>query len=174
MIVIAGAGGKTGQAIIQATVERGAVVRAFVYREEHVARVSGLGAQEVVVGDMRDGTAYQNATHEARAVYHICPNVSPDEIAIGQAAIQAAHSSGVGRFVYHSVLHPQTEEMPHHWKKLRVEEKLLASGLEHIILQPAPYMHNILAYWDSVAEKGIYPVPYSAEARSAPHAIHVH
>jgi hypothetical protein len=36
------------------------------------------------------------------------------------------------RLVYHSVLHPQTEQMPHHWHKLRVEEMLLESRLPWI------------------------------------------
>ena len=63
------------------------------------------------------------------SVYHVCPNVSPDEIAIGRVSIAAARSAGVEHFVYHSVLHPQTEAMPHHWLKLRVEEALITSGL---------------------------------------------
>ena len=36
--------------------------------------------------------------------------------------------------------------MPHHWLKMRVEEKLFASGLPFTILQPAAYMQNVLAY----------------------------
>jgi uncharacterized protein YbjT (DUF2867 family) len=55
--------------------------------------------------------------------------------------------------------------MPHHWQKLRVEEQLLASQLPFTILQPAIYMQNILVYWDSISEQGIYPIPYPAETR---------
>ena len=55
--------------------------------------------------------------------------------------------------------------MPHHWLKLRAEEKLLESGLPYTILQPAAYMQNVLAHWDRIVQEGIYPVPYPAETR---------
>jgi uncharacterized protein YbjT (DUF2867 family) len=99
------------------------------------------------------------------SVYHICPNVSPDEAAIGATVIAAARSAGVERFVFHSVLHPQAEAMPHHWQKLRVEEQLFESGLTYTILQPTAYMQNILAHWDMILHEGRYPIPYPAETR---------
>jgi len=165
MILITGAAGKTGQAIIRALVERGAPVRAFVYREEHNGLVKELGAKEVVVGDLRDEAAFRQAADGVRAIYHICPNMNPDEIAIGRTAIAAARASGVRHFVYHSVLHPQVEGMPHHWHKMRVEELLFESGLDFTILQPAAYMQNILAGWTTIVKEGIYRVPYSVETR---------
>jgi uncharacterized protein YbjT (DUF2867 family) len=71
----------------------------------------------------------------------------------------------VEHFAYHSVLHPQTETMPHHWQKLRVEEMLLASGLVFTILQPAAYMQNVLAHWKTICQEGVYPVPYAVATR---------
>ena len=65
------------------------------------------------------------------------------------------------------MLHPQTEAMPHHWQKLRVEERLFESGLRYTILQPTVYMQNLLAHWDLIAKQGILPVPYAAETRLA-------
>ena len=124
-----------------------------------------LGAQEAVVGDMRLRATMDEALREVRAVYHICPNVSPDELAIGQTAIAAACSAGVGHFVYHSVLHPQIEAMPHHWQKLRVEEQLFASGLSFTILQPAAYMQNVLAHRGRIVQEGVYPIPYPVQTR---------
>ncbi|MCI0393468.1 MAG: NmrA family NAD(P)-binding protein [Chloroflexi bacterium] len=165
MVLVTGAAGKTGRAVIQALVKRGAAVRALVRREEQRRPVEALGAQETICGDMGDPAVLQRAAEGIRAVYHICPNVSPDEVAIGQAAMAAARAAGVAHFVYHSVLHPQTEAMPHHWLKLRVEELLLASGLPFTILQPAAYMQNVLAGWPAVVEQGIYRVPYPVETR---------
>ena len=101
------------------------------------------------------------------AIYHICPNVSPDEVEIGRTLLAAARRASVERFVYHSVLHPQTEAMPHHWRKLRVEEELFESGLAYTVLQPAPYMQNVLAHWRRVVEEGVYPVPYASTAQLA-------
>lgn len=165
MILVTGAAGKTGQAIIRALTASGAAVRALVHRPEQVPLAEGLGAQEAVAGDMRLQPTMDEAVRGVRAVYHICPNVSPDEVVIGQTAITAARSAGVERLVYHSVLHPQTEVMPHHWQKLRVEERLFESGLPVTILQPTAYMQNVLAHRDQILTQGIYPVPYAVETR---------
>ena len=165
MILVTGAAGKTGRAVIRALTTKGEAVRALVHRPEQIQLVEALGAQQVVVGDMRFQATMDQAAQGVRAVYHICPNVSPDEVAIGQVAITAARLAGVKHFVYHSVLHPQVEAMPHHWQKLRVEEQLFESGLSCTILQPAAYMQNVLAHWDQIIEQGVYPVPYAVETR---------
>jgi len=165
MILVTGAAGKTGQAVIRTLTAKGEKVRALVHRPEQTRTVEELGAQEVVVGDMRLQATMDRAARGAQAIYHICPNVHPDEIAIGQTVIAAARSAGVEHFVYHSVLHPQTEAMPHHWQKLRIEEHLFESGLPRTILQPTAYMQNLLAHWGQIVEQGTYSVPYAVETR---------
>lgn len=165
MILVTGAAGKTGQAIIKALAAERRPIRALVRRYEQAQVCKSLGAEEAIVGDMRDATTLKRATQGIRAVYHICPNVSPDEIQIGRIAIAAAREAGVERFVFHSVMHPQTEMMTHHWNKLRVEEALLESGLAYTILQPASYMQNVLGGWKTIVERGVYTVPYALDAR---------
>jgi uncharacterized protein YbjT (DUF2867 family) len=130
-----------------------------------VEQLREVGAHEVVVGDMRSQAILVQAVQGVRAVYHICPNMSPDEVTIGGLVVVAARSAGVSHFVYHSVLHPQTEAMPHHWAKLRVEEHLIESGLPYTILQPAAYMQNVLTGWVSIVKDGLYRVPYPVETR---------
>jgi len=105
------------------------------------------------------------STAHQYAVYHICPNMSPNELSSANALVAAAVKQGLRRFVYHSVLHPQIEAMPHHWAKLRVEEMLLRSGLAVTILQPTAYMQNSLAEWDRMVGDGIYRVPYPIETK---------
>jgi uncharacterized protein YbjT (DUF2867 family) len=165
MILVTGAAGKTGRAVIRALTAKGEAVRALVHGPAQVRLVEEIGAREVVVGDMRLQATMDQAAQGVWAIYHICPNVSPDEVNIGQVAITAVRSAGAKRFVYHSVLHPQVEAMPHHWQKLRVEEQLFESGLSYTILQPAAYMQNVLAHWDQITEQGVYPVPYAVETR---------
>src|SRR5687767_14679929 len=160
MIAITGAGGKTGRAVLQALAARGAPVRAWVRRAEQAAGLSALGAAAVVYGDVSDPAGRRAAMDGARAVYHICPNIHPDEFGIGLATLAAARDAGAEHFVFHSVLHPQTEAMPHHWQKLRVEAAVFESGLPFTILQPAPYMQNTLTGWESVRAKGLFSVPY--------------
>jgi uncharacterized protein YbjT (DUF2867 family) len=165
MILVTGAAGKTGNAVIRTLAAQGISVRALVRRHEQVQPIKELGAQEVVVGDVRSQAIIDQTARGVQAIYHICPNMSPDEVAIGQAMITAARSSGVEHFVYHSVLHPQIEAMPHHWQKMRVEEQLFEAGLPYTILQPSAYMQNVMAYWPQIVEQGIYPVPYPVETR---------
>lgn len=165
MVLVTGAAGKTGLAIITALSKGHNAIRAFVHRKEQVSRVTVAGASEVVIGDMLDRTLLYKAMRGVHQVYHICPNVSPDELTIGQMAIEAARENRINHFVYHSVLHPQVEKMPHHWQKMRVEEAIFESGLPFTILQPALYMQNISAGWDAIVSSGIYTVPYYEETR---------
>lgn len=165
MILITGAAGKTGRTLIGGLAQRGEPVCAFVRAESQVAQVLAVGAQQAVIGDLRDGLAVRRAAQGVRAIYHICPNMNPDEVAIGRNVIDAARTATVERFVYHSVLHPQVEAMPHHWNKLRVEEMLFESNLPFTILQPTAYMQNLLAGWRAIVERGLYAVPYPPETR---------
>lgn len=163
MILVTGAAGKTGQAILRKLSAGGETVRALVHRSDQCSMVRKLGVEDILVGDMGDQAIGRRATQGARAVYHICPNVSPDEVVIGKGLIEAAQSAEVERFVFHSVLHPQIEAMPHHWLKMHFEECIFESGLSYTILQPTVYMQNVLAHWDQITEQGIYAVPYAVD-----------
>ncbi|MCE7986314.1 MAG: NAD-dependent epimerase/dehydratase family protein [Caldilinea sp. CFX5] len=167
MILVTGAAGKTGRAVIGALAQKGAAVRAYVRRSEQVAAVQAAGATAVAKGDLQDDVALRQAMQGACALYHICPNMHPDEVAIGRRVIAAALAAGIEHFVYHSVLHPQTATMPHHWNKLQVEEALFESRLPFTILQPTAYMQNLLAGWEKIRHEGRYIIPYPAETRIA-------
>jgi NAD(P)H dehydrogenase (quinone) len=165
MILVTGAAGKTGKAVIAALAARGTVVRAHVHREEQTGAALAQGAREVCVGSFEDAAALAQVMLGASAVYHICPNMSPREVDYARAVGAAAKVAGVRRLVYHSVLHPQIEAMPHHWEKMRAEELLFAADLDVTVLQPTAYMQNILAGWRDIVEAGIYRVPYPVESR---------
>ena len=164
MILVTGAGGKTGRAFIQAAAKR-EPLRGLSRRPEQIPELKALGAAQAIHADLRDEAALRTAMQGVRAVYHICPNMSPDELVIGKLVIGEARAARVGHFVYHSVLHPQIGKMPHHWQKLRVEELLFESGLPFTVLQPAPYMQNLLAGWQNIVEDGLLQVPYSVDSK---------
>ena len=164
MILVTGAAGKTGKAVLQALAQTGQSVRAWLRRPE---QAQDLPIADAIVGDLEDSCLWREACFGIDALYLICPNMYPREFQVGRLALQAARRAGVERFVYHSVLHPQTEEMPHHWQKLRVEEEIFRSGLPFTILQPCAYMQNLLAYREQIAATGRYAVPYSVHARFA-------
>lgn len=167
MILVIGAAGKTGRAVIQALYARREPVRALVRRLAQEANAKAVGAIEVEVGDLMDVESLKPIFAGMRAVYHIGPNAHPAEAEIGHNAILVADVAGIPHFVMHSVLHPQTQAMPHHWSKLLIEEELINSELGFTILQPASYMQNVRGVWASVME-GRYPVPYPTEVRFSP------
>ncbi len=165
MILVTGATGKTGQAIVRATAARGMRVRAALHQQNDAAGLRALGASETVVVDLLDRATLERACSGVDVLYHICPNVHPNEVEIGANMLAAAQSAGVGHFYFHSVLHPQIEAMPHHWRKLRVEELLLQSGMSCTILQSTAYIQNLPANLRIDAGGARLIVPYSVEAR---------
>jgi uncharacterized protein YbjT (DUF2867 family) len=143
-IVVAGAGGKTGRAVADAVAAAGwEVVR--------------LGRAD---GDLSDPATLRRACEGADALYHLAPNMAADEVAMGAHALAAARVHGV-RLVYHSVLAPAVEAMPHHWRKAQVESMLRAApDVAWTILQPAPYLQNLLPFLDEARATGRFRLPY--------------
>ncbi|MCW5878051.1 MAG: NmrA family NAD(P)-binding protein [Anaerolineales bacterium] len=166
-VLVTGAAGKTGLAVLRALARRGKGARALVHRSEQAAAARQAGAVQVVLANLLDGAALRDAMQGMRAVYLICPNLHLQETEMAQAAILAAQAAGAEHFVYHSVLLPAEPVMPHHWQKHLAEQSLAASGLRYTILQPASYMQNVLPYWESI-RSGLYRVPYSLEAIFTP------
>ena len=163
MILITGAAGKTGLAVIRSLLERGQSVRAFVRSAEQKKHAEAQGAAETVIGDLTQAADIRQAFEGISKVLHICPNVHPDEIWIGAEVIEAAKAAEVEQFVFHSVMHPQVEAMPHHWNKMRVEEMLVQSRLPFTIVQPASYMQNLPL--EPIRTEGVLRVPYDLQAR---------
>lgn len=165
MIAVTGAGGKTGLAVIEALAKAGVAVRALVHKARDEAKVLAAGAQQCIVGDITDEGVLQKTLQGATGVYHICPNMHPQEEAIAATLLAQAQHASVQHIVYHSVLHPQTADMPHHWQKMLVEDRIFASGLPFTILQPTAYMQNLMAYWPAIRQGGRYAVPYPTSTR---------
>jgi len=165
LILLTGAAGKTGKAILNSLVPHGVRVRSLVRSEKQAQEIRNLGSKEVAIADLRDAQAIANAMEGINKIYYISPNMAPDELEIGKLLINLGKERGVNRFVYHSVLHPQVEDMPHHWQKMRMEEYLFKSDLDFTILQPCAYMQNVLANWRAITNEGVYAVPYATSAR---------
>jgi len=99
MILVTGAGGKTGVAVLKALVARGAFVRALVRSNSHRAALNAIGVHDIVVGEMDDPRVWSQAVAGTNAVYHICPNMSPQELPFARALVAAAVTHGVRRLV---------------------------------------------------------------------------
>jgi len=164
MIFVTGAAGKTGRAVLQSLVQKGVGATALVRSQQQADSLQDIGSLDVVIGDLRKPETFEHKFQKSDFLYYICPNISPDELEIGKSLITLCQKFHFQRFVFHSVLHPQVEAMPHHWQKLRMEEALFESGLEFTILQPCAYMQNILTGWQRIT-KGEYIIPYQVQTR---------
>jgi NAD(P)H dehydrogenase (quinone) len=165
MILLTGAAGKTGRTIIKALTQSGSSVKAYVRSNKQAEEIKLFCNIQVVVGDLRDVESLASSLDGIDKIYFICPNMAPDEMEIGRNLLTLAKARGISRFVYHSVLHPQVEAMPHHWQKMRMEELVFDSGLDFTILQPCAYMQNIMQYWNAIINESVYAVPYATSAQ---------
>jgi uncharacterized protein YbjT (DUF2867 family) len=165
VIAVTGASGKTGLAVVRAGAKRALDIRGLTHRHDRFDELTAAGATEVAIGDLDSRDSLARGLEGCSAIYHVCPNMRREELEIGERVIDACRRVGIERFVYHSVLHPQIEAMPHHWSKLRVEERLIESGVSFTVLQPAAYMQNLKVGWERILEEGVYEVPYAATTR---------
>jgi uncharacterized protein YbjT (DUF2867 family) len=164
MILITGANGKTGRAMISALSQH-AEVRAFVRDPNQASALQALGAADVAVGDMGDRGCLQQALTGAPQILHIGPAMDPNEVEYTNNAIEAAKKVGVEQFIYYSVMHPQRRDVRHHRLKLEAEEDLIESGLPYTILEPIRYMQHLDPIWSRVVDEGIHAMPFSVDRK---------
>jgi len=164
MILVTGAGGKTGRAVLAALTGRTVAWRALV-RQPAALPDSVRDHGEIVVGDMLSQGEVARAVQDVSAIYHIPPNMHPAELPMAELLLETARQASIERFVYHSVLHPQSTAMPHHARKLLVEEAVIDSGLPFTLLQPAAYMQNLASSLEQVRQQGRLVLPYPPSTR---------
>lgn len=167
---VTGAAGKTGRAVVDAVLSRGHDVTALVRRPEQRGDLEAAGARAVVV-ELLDEDGLTAALAGLAAVYHVPPNLHPEEPRIAATLLAASRRAGVGRFVLHSVLAPYLPEMPHHLRKAESERLLRLGGpggASWTVLQPASYAQNVLPYLADARTTGVLAVPYDPAARFSP------
>lgn len=164
MILVFGAAGACGAAVVRALAQRRAAVRGFVRSESRAGPARAAGVGEVAMGDLRDVSSVRAALGGADALYYMAPRFASDEGALGRMVVREAERAGVRRFVYQSALHASAQWLLHHEQKRQVEEALYESDMEFTILQPARFMHLVVPPWRKIAASGVYAEPFCADA----------
>jgi NAD(P)H dehydrogenase (quinone) len=154
--------------VVRALASAGLEVTALVRRPEQRGLAGADGAAHADTVELREPESIATALAGHDALYHVPPNMHPEETEIAAAVVEAAERRGVHRLVLHSVLAPYVPAMPHHLRKARSEELLRRSPLEWTILQPASYLQNTLAQLPRVAATGRLTVPYAGTAPFTP------
>ena len=158
-VLVIGAAGKTGRAVTRALTSRGVSVRAAVRSPGRSERAYAAGARSISVVDLETGQGLVEAVTDVDGVYHLAPNVHPDEVAIAERVARAAARADLARFVFHSVLHPHDASMPHHLRKAEAEEVVRTYLPGATVLRPAAYHQNLVG----AAVAGRLAVPYSLD-----------
>lgn len=155
-ILVTSSTGLTGKAVVKAMASMGIEVRAMVHSDKKVKEMLSLGATDTIAGNIASYDDLLTAMRGMDAVYYICPTAREDEAEIGKMAIKAAKEAGINRFIYQSVLHSIEPELPHHIQKLEIERELVDSGLVFTIVQPAPFMQNILNAKEALVRNKVF------------------
>jgi len=143
-ILVTGATGKQGGAVLRALQKRGFAVRAMT-RETNSPKAAKLKAQgvEVVAGDLDDRASLDAAMRGAHGAFSV-QLMGEKESAQGIAVAEAAAAAKVEHLVYSSVGGAERKTgIPHFDSKFVIEERVRALGLPHTILRPVFFMENL-------------------------------
>src|SRR6478752_529316 len=172
-ILVTGATGKTGGAIVRELLTKGVSVRTMVRRlDQRSAALEARGA-EVVVADIFDpGQLMDAMCHVQRAYY--CPPYHPFVIQSASAFAVAARETGVEQIVGLS----QWLAAPNHPSLMSRQRWLIdrmfaaLPGIAHTIVNPGFFAESpYLEMMPFAAHLGVLPLPIASESRNAPPSV---
>jgi uncharacterized protein YbjT (DUF2867 family) len=158
MILITGATGTTGRALIAALSERGTPVRALVHTAEKAAGIAGPGI-EIAIGDLAQPDTLDRALVGVERAYLLTPS-SPGQVELEGNFIAAAVRAGGPHIVKHSVVgaDPRASGRLVRWQG-QAEQALAASGLPATVLRPNFFMQGTFAFAPTIAAHGAFYLP---------------
>lgn len=154
MILVVGATGQLGTAVVRKLVASGRPVRAFVRRTGQYQHLQVPGV-ELAVGDLRDPASLDAACQGAEVVIATANAIVPQgpssfEAVEGkgyQDLIAACQKHGVKQFIFISApVTPHDNAVPSFRYKRLNEERLQASGLNYTILRASLFMDCWFAF----------------------------
>ena len=169
LILVTGATGKTGSAVVRQLLDRGYPVRATVRkRDERADELESLGA-EVVVADFHDLRSMRDAMEGAGRTYFVYPPQGGRLVEATAIAATAAQDAGVRGFVNMSQISAREySDSPlarHHW----LSEKILDwADVGAIHIRPTFFAEMLpILGAQTIAAQGKLYLPYGNE-RHAP------
>jgi uncharacterized protein YbjT (DUF2867 family) len=144
MILITGASGNAGGAVLREVLKSGGGVRAMYRSKEESAKVpQGASA---AMADFADKRSLTRALEGVDTVYLVCSPVR-ELVELESTMIDACGEAGVRHVVLNSALGAGdfAKSFPS-WHR-KVEDKLKASGMAYTILRPNGFMQNLITYF---------------------------
>jgi len=142
MILITGASGSVGKAVLQEAIRKDSKVRAMYRSKEAAKAPSGCQA---VTADFADKQSLRKALDGVDSVYVVCSPI-PQLVELESNMVDACKECGVKHVVLNSALGAGEygKSFPS-WHR-RVEDKLKAAGMSYTILRPNGFLQNIVTY----------------------------
>lgn len=168
LILVAGATGRQGGAVLRHLRERGFACRALTRdpAKPEVRTIIGQGV-EVVRGDLEDQSSLTRVLDGVSGAYSVQNRQSgvEDEVRQGINMADAAKRSRINHFVYSSVAAAdQGTGIPHFDSKLRIENHIRGTGMHFTIVRPVFFMENWLGMRESI-ENGALALPLNPDTR---------
>jgi uncharacterized protein YbjT (DUF2867 family) len=148
MILITGASGTIGSAVVRQLVAQGIAVRAMTRRPDVARQTAGV---DVVQGDFEQAESVEKAVDGVEAVFLLSAPGSRVP-AHDQALVRAAVRGGVRKVVKLSAIGSSADGLPANWH-VAGEQAVRESGLEWVILRPTGFASNALR-WVSAVRAG--------------------
>ena len=167
-ILVTGATGGTGAAVVAELLHLGYPVRALVHRTDDRSKTLAQRGVDVVVGDLYDPDQLLAALRNVHRAYYL-PLMEPFMI---QSAVAFAWAAGEAKVEHVVQMSQWTSHRAHPTAMTQqtwLADQLFSSlpGVAHTILNPGMFAHNFLRTMDFAALLGIYPV-LSGDGRAAP------
>jgi len=164
-ILVTGATGNTGRAIVDALAERGAPVRAMVRTEADRSKLRA--GVDVVVADFDDATAVATALDGAERAYLVTPSSEQAEEQQKRFADLAA-KAGTRHLVVLSQLGSE-EHSPVRFLRYHaaVEQHVRGLGIGYTFLRPNLYFQGLLTFAGSISAEGTFFAPIGDATVSA-------
>jgi len=154
MILITGASGTVGKAVLAEVARSGQKHRAM-YRSREEAAKAPAGT-ETVIADFADKVSLSQALRGVEGVYLVCSPI-PDLVQLEGNMIEASEAVGVRRIVLNSALGAgdYRKSFPS-WHR-KVEDRLKAAKPAYSILRPNSFLQNLLTYYaPSIRAQGAF------------------
>jgi uncharacterized protein YbjT (DUF2867 family) len=144
MILVTGASGSAGRAVLQEALRKQSNVRAMFRSKEDAA--NALPGCEPMIADYADKQSLRNAVNGVTAVYVVCSPI-PQLVELESNMLDACKESGVKHVVLNSALGAGdfAKSFPS-WHR-KVEDKLKTMGMTYTILRPNGFLQNIAAFY---------------------------
>jgi uncharacterized protein YbjT (DUF2867 family) len=154
MILITGASGTVGRAVLAEVAASGEKHRAM-YRSKDEAAKAPPGT-EAVVADFSERASLVPALRGVESVYLVCSPI-PALVQLEGNAIEASEAAGVRRIVLNSALGAGNYQKSFPSWHRKVEDKLKATKIAHCILRPNSFLQNLLTYYaPSIRAQGAF------------------